>query len=82
MGSWGAQERERRAAELAKLPSQREAAQAEAQLSGELAGLEREVHFKSAELKGRASFPWCMHSSLRAAAAPFPTNLDSQRVGL
>ena len=51
-GMMDSQERERLVAELAKLPSQRAAVQAEAQLSSELAGLEREVHFKSAELRG------------------------------
>ena len=39
--------------DLEKLPPQREAKQAEQLLSSEIAGLERETQFKTAELQGR-----------------------------
>ena len=40
------------AEELEKLPSQRDMEQAEQQLGSEISGLERDVQFKSGELKG------------------------------
>ncbi len=46
------QERDRAAEELEKLPSQRDMVQVEQQLGCEIAGLERDVQFKTGELKG------------------------------
>ncbi|EIE20863.1 RecF/RecN/SMC protein [Coccomyxa subellipsoidea C-169] len=45
------QERDRAAEELEKLPSQRDMVQVEQQLGCEIAGLERDVQFKTGELK-------------------------------
>ena len=53
MCAWGMlQERDKAAEELEKLPSQRDMVQVEQQLGSEIAGLERDVQFKTAELKG------------------------------
>ena len=47
------QEYARLSAELEKLPAHREAKQAEQVLGSEVAGLEREIQFKTAELQGK-----------------------------
>ena len=47
------QEYARLSADLEKLPPQREAKQAEQLLASEIAGLERDIQFKTAELQGR-----------------------------
>ena len=47
------QEYARLSEDLEKLPPHREAKQAEQLLSSEIAGLERETQFKTAELQGR-----------------------------
>ena len=52
-GCLSVQEQEKLAADLEKLPRQREAVQAEQQLASEVGSLERDVHFKTAALKGR-----------------------------
>ncbi len=46
------QEYARLSADLEKLPPQREAKQAEQLLASEIAGLERDIQFKTAELQG------------------------------
>ena len=47
------QEYARLSADLEKLPPHREAKQAEQLLASEIAGLERDIQFKTAELQGR-----------------------------
>lgn len=47
------QEYARLSADLERLPSQREAKQAEQLLASEILGLERDIQFKAAELQGR-----------------------------
>lgn len=46
------QEHARLSGDLEKLPPQREAKQAEQLLASEIAGLERDIQFKTAELQG------------------------------
>ena len=53
------QEYARLSEDLERLPLHREAKQAEQLLSSEIAGLERETQFKTAELQGESARPSC-----------------------
>ena len=60
------QEYARLSADLEKLPPQREAKQAEQLLASEIAGLERDIQFKTAELQGRPLDESPLHGRCRA----------------